>query len=38
MCGIAGWIDGHVDLPGQQAVLDRMSAALARRGPDDSGQ
>ena len=37
MCGIAGWIDWEKDLTKQVEVLERMSATLARRGPDEKG-
>jgi len=37
MCGIAGWVDFERDLSGQGACLGEMTAALAPRGPDDSG-
>jgi asparagine synthase (glutamine-hydrolysing) len=34
MCGIAGW----AGRPGEPAILERMGAAMAHRGPDDHGQ
>ncbi|MFL6109852.1 MAG: asparagine synthase (glutamine-hydrolyzing) [Catenulispora sp.] len=37
MCGIAGWVDFERDLSRQDACLGEMTAALAPRGPDDSG-
>ncbi len=37
MCGIAGWIDWQKDLRQEAALLERMAAALAPRGPDDAG-
>lgn len=38
MCGIAGFIDLRVQEPGTNtAVLGDMTAAIAHRGPDDSG-
>ncbi len=37
MCGITGWIDWQQNLTQQRTVLDRMTAALTHRGPDDSG-
>lgn len=37
MCGIAGWVDRESDLTNKVQILDRMSAALAHRGPDSSG-
>ena len=37
MCAIGGWlVDPHAGL--DQAVLDRMMAAMAHRGPDDAGR
>ena len=36
MCGIAGFISVNPE-PRHQAVLERMTAALHHRGPDDSG-
>jgi asparagine synthase (glutamine-hydrolysing) len=33
MCGIAGFVDGTKDL----GVLQQMTDAIARRGPDDHG-
>jgi asparagine synthase (glutamine-hydrolysing) len=33
MCGICGFIDGRVE----RSTLEAMSAAIARRGPDDAG-
>lgn len=39
MCGICGVVGlGRVTLDSRSAELDRMSLALAHRGPDDSGQ
>lgn len=37
MCGITGWIGFDRDLTGERAILDRMTATMARRGPDDTG-
>ena len=37
MCGIAGWIDFRRDIRRENAVMERMSAALAPRGPDEKG-
>lgn len=37
MCGIAGWVDYHSDLSGQQKVFEIMSEKLGARGPDASG-
>lgn len=34
MCGFTGWFDPH---PETRDVLERMTAAIAHRGPDDSG-
>ena len=36
MCGILGFV-GHACLPDPQAVVERMTAALVHRGPDDQG-
>ncbi len=37
MCGIAGWYDEKLRLKEQETVIQKMSASIARRGPDDSG-
>ncbi|MEU2793616.1 asparagine synthase (glutamine-hydrolyzing) [Streptomyces sp. NPDC007100] len=37
MCGITGWISYREDPRAQPSVIERMTAALARRGPDASG-
>lgn len=37
MCGITGWVDWDVDLSQQRPVIERMTAPLARRGPDAGG-
>jgi len=37
MCGIAGWIDWHVNLTQQGAILARMADTLFNRGPDAEG-
>ena len=39
MCGFAGFIDASFSLrpTGWQSLLERMGAAIAHRGPDDSG-
>jgi asparagine synthase (glutamine-hydrolysing) len=37
MCGIAGYWDSSGTLENPKEVLQRMGAALAHRGPDDSG-
>src|SRR5687768_8416962 len=40
MCGIAGYLDGHISgsLAGEgAALLRRMGQAIVHRGPDDSG-
>ncbi|PKM87940.1 MAG: asparagine synthase (glutamine-hydrolyzing), partial [Firmicutes bacterium HGW-Firmicutes-12] len=38
MCGISGWIDWNKDLTQQEAVINKMMAALIPRGPDDYGK
>lgn len=37
MCGIAGWIDYHLDLKGTRELLVNMTETLSSRGPDASG-
>ncbi|MEU7150836.1 asparagine synthase (glutamine-hydrolyzing) [Streptomyces sp. NPDC045456] len=37
MCGITGWISYREDPRAQISVIERMTSALARRGPDASG-
>jgi asparagine synthase (glutamine-hydrolysing) len=37
VCGIAGWASTRVDIRQRMAVLSRMGAAVACRGPDDEG-
>lgn len=37
MCGIAGWIDFSQNLEERREVVSRMTTAVHRRGPDDSG-
>lgn len=37
MCGIAGWVDWEKNLAKELDVIERMSATLARRGPDEKG-
>ncbi|MEV0371278.1 asparagine synthase (glutamine-hydrolyzing) [Streptomyces sp. NPDC050636] len=37
MCGITGWISFRVNPEDQPPVIERMTAALAPRGPDASG-
>jgi asparagine synthase (glutamine-hydrolysing) len=36
MCGITGFV-GHTCLPGARATIERMTATLVHRGPDDEG-
>jgi asparagine synthase (glutamine-hydrolysing) len=36
MCGITGFV-GHTRLPDAQAIIERMTATLVHRGPDDQG-
>jgi len=37
MCGITGWVAFDDDLTRHRAVVERMTATMARRGPDDGG-
>ncbi|WP_425548861.1 asparagine synthase (glutamine-hydrolyzing), partial [Amycolatopsis ultiminotia] len=37
MCGIAGWVDFGRDLTAERSVVEAMTVALSRRGPDASG-
>lgn len=37
MCGIAGWIERDADMSTRMTVLNKMSATLDRRGPDENG-
>lgn len=37
MCGIAGWIERDTDMSTRMTVLNKMSATLDRRGPDENG-
>ena len=37
MCGIIGWLDWEVNLTEQRAVIEKMTATMDCRGPDDSG-
>lgn len=37
MCGIAGWVDFDRDLTAERPILDAMTHALDRRGPDAHG-
>lgn len=37
MCGIAGWIDGNINLKNQAKTVEKMSMTLQRRGPDAEG-
>lgn len=37
MCGLCGVVHGNPERPADVAALERMSAALAHRGPDDAG-
>ncbi|HYV98217.1 MAG TPA: hypothetical protein VE967_12225, partial [Gemmatimonadaceae bacterium] len=37
MCGIAGLISRDLDAGAARAAVERMTAAQAHRGPDDSG-
>ncbi|MDT3700360.1 MAG: asparagine synthase (glutamine-hydrolyzing) [Thermincola sp.] len=37
MCGIAGWLNLHSDISKKKILVEKMSATLARRGPDQAG-
>jgi len=37
MCGITGWISYERDLRAEAHILDRMTATMECRGPDDRG-
>ncbi|MDI1476207.1 asparagine synthase (glutamine-hydrolyzing) [Polyangium sp. y55x31] len=37
MCGIAGWVDYERDLTQERDVAQRMTATMAKRGPDAEG-
>ncbi|MGE5678268.1 MAG: asparagine synthetase B, partial [Pseudomonadota bacterium] len=37
MCGFAGWVNTKRNLMNERATLEKMTATLNRRGPDDSG-
>ncbi|MGW4940903.1 asparagine synthase (glutamine-hydrolyzing) [Actinoplanes sp. NPDC004185] len=37
MCGITGWVNFTRDLADQRAIVDRMTATMACRGPDAEG-
>lgn len=37
MCGFVGWINTEGDLMNEKGTMEKMTAALSRRGPDDSG-
>lgn len=37
MCGIAGWLDFHVDISEKNKIIQKMSQTLKRRGPDENG-
>ncbi len=37
MCGITGWVDWDRDLSLDRPILEKMTATLAKRGPDASG-
>ncbi|MDP4180777.1 MAG: asparagine synthase (glutamine-hydrolyzing) [Bacillota bacterium] len=38
MCGIAGWVNLKDDINQYEEILDRMTAKLSQRGPDDLGK
>ncbi len=37
MCGIAGWISGEQNLCEKIPIIEKMSATLKKRGPDENG-
>lgn len=37
MCGMTGWVDFSCDLSQERLILDRMTDALEKRGPDARG-
>jgi asparagine synthase (glutamine-hydrolysing) len=37
VCGITGWVDHGRDLRGEREAVERMTATMACRGPDDGG-
>jgi asparagine synthase (glutamine-hydrolysing) len=37
LCGIAGWVSFSSDLTLQRATIEKMTATMALRGPDDTG-
>ena len=37
MCGFVGWVNTEKDLMNERETIDKMTATLSRRGPDDSG-
>lgn len=37
MCGITGWVDLEHDISGEREIIERMTATLAKRGPDAEG-
>lgn len=37
MCGIAGWFDRNIDFHNKKEVINRISATMERRGPDENG-
>lgn len=38
MCGIAGWLDDTTDLRNKTDEIGKMSQAIKKRGPDESGE
>jgi len=37
MCGIAGWVSYNGEVEAQQAIIEKMTATMALRGPDAGG-
>jgi asparagine synthase (glutamine-hydrolysing) len=37
MCGFVGWVNTERDLMSERETIEKMTAILSRRGPDDSG-
>lgn len=35
MCGITGWVDFRRDLRPEQKIVEKMTATMSKRGPDD---
>lgn len=37
MCGFVGWVNTERDLMSERETIEKMTATLSKRGPDDSG-